>query len=105
MDHAVAHVPILHRVAANVYNSRSQPAQRWAAAVIALFLAAPAYAVRVVVLKVDRSIPVGVSHANIGVTFTGKGWENGNPQAVARAERLVAGGLKYMSQSIINRGS
>jgi hypothetical protein len=49
--------------------------------------------------QVDRSTPAGISHF-IGVTLTGGRWLNGNPQAVARAKKLLSAGLKYMNQHL-----
>lgn len=58
------------------------------------------YAVGPVIVKVDRSIPVGTSHFRIGVTFTGRRWTNGEPKAVQRAKDLLANGLNLMNQHI-----
>ncbi len=83
-----------------LFRSRLQLARSWGVAAIMLFLAAPAYPGRVVVVKVDRSTPVGISHFSIGVTLTGRRWTNGNPEAVQRAKALLASGLKLINQHI-----
>lgn len=74
------------------------------AIVFLFFFALTARANGPVIVKVDRSIPAGTSHFNIGVTFTGPHWEDGNPQAVARAKEVLSTGLKYMNQHIMNWG-
>lgn len=72
--------------------------------VVLFFLAPTARANGPVIVKVDRSTPAATSHFNVGVTFTGPHWEDGNPQAVARAKELLSTGLKYMNQHIMNWG-
>lgn len=62
--------------------------------------ALPAFAQGPVVVQVDRSSSQAVSHFNIGVTFTGREWENGDPAAVRRAKKLLATGIRYMNQHI-----
>lgn len=57
-----------------------------------------------VIIKVDRSIPIGTSHFSIGVTNAGNKWMNGNPQAVARARKLLADAITFQNQHIMNWG-
>jgi len=56
-------------------------------------------------VQVDRSTPEGVSHFSIGVTHTQPKWEDGNPQAVARAKELLSTGLKYQNQHLMDWGT
>ena len=63
------------------------------------------YAEQPVIVKVDRSVRVGESHFSIGVTHTQPKWEDGNPQAVARAKELLESGLKYQNQHLMDWGA
>jgi hypothetical protein len=89
------------------YKAHFRAVPRGVAAVIALPLVPLAYADQAVVVKVDRSIAVGVSHFSIGITLMGTGnrREHGNPQAVAKEQRLLANGFKYMNQHIMLFGA
>jgi hypothetical protein len=75
------------------------------AAIALLLLVAPAHTKQPVIVRIDRSTPVGTSHFSIGVTLTGPKWEDGNPEAAARATRLLASGLKFMNQHLMNWGT
>lgn len=79
--------------------------REWFAIVTLLLLAAPVYAQEPVIVRVDRSAPAGVSHLSIGVTHTQPKWENGNPQAVARAKELLSRGLKFQNQHLMDWGT
>ena len=63
------------------------------------------YADEDVIVTVDYSMPDGTSHFNIGVTHTQPKWEEGDPRAVARAKALLAGGLKYQNQHLMDWGT
>jgi hypothetical protein len=58
-----------------------------------------------VTVTIDRSVQIGTSHFNVGVTHTGERWENGDPKAVARGKKLLSEGLKYQNQHIMNWGT
>jgi len=64
-----------------------------------------AYAEEPVIVKVDRSVQVGESHFSVGVTPTQPKWEDGNPQAVARAKELLESGLKFQNQHLMDWGA
>jgi hypothetical protein len=76
-----------------------------AAIMVLLLYAAPVYAQGPIMVQVDRSIPEGISHFNIGVTHTQPKWEDGNPAAVARAKSLLANGLKFQNQHLMDWGT
>ena len=76
-----------------------------AAIMVLLLFVAPVYAQEPVMVQVDRSTPEGVSHFSIGVTHTQPKWEDGNPQAVARAKELLSTGLKYQNQHLMDWGT
>ena len=77
----------------------------YAFAAMVVGLARPAVAQGPVVVQVDRSSPQAVSHFNIGVTHTQPNWDLGNPEAAARAKSLLATGLKYQNQHIMDWGA
>jgi hypothetical protein len=64
-----------------------------------------AYADELVMVNVDRSTRVGISHFSIGVTHTAPKWEDGNPHAVTRAKQLLKRGLKFQNQHLMNWGT
>jgi len=71
-----------------------------------LSLGAPAlWADDVITVTVDRSAPDGTSNFNIGVTHTQPKWENGDPAAVARAKSLLAEGLRFQNQHLMDWGT
>jgi hypothetical protein len=59
----------------------------------------------VVTVTVDRSTPDGTSNLSIGVTHTQPKWEAGDPAAVARAKSLLAVGLKFQNQHLMDWGT
>ena len=75
------------------------------AIVFLLASVASVYADEPIIVRVDRSATDGVSHFSIGVTHTGPKWEDGDPQAVVRAEELLARGVKYQNQHLMNWGT
>ncbi|MGD0223264.1 MAG: hypothetical protein ABSF71_13070 [Terriglobia bacterium] len=81
------------------------PFREWFAITVLLLFAGPVYAQEPVMVQVDRSTPEGISHFSIGVTHTQPKWEDGNPQAVARAKELLATGLKYQNQHLMDWGT
>jgi hypothetical protein len=58
-----------------------------------------------VTVTVDRSAPDGTSNFIIGVTHTQPKWENGNPVAVARAKSLLAEGIRFQNQHLMDWGT
>jgi hypothetical protein len=54
---------------------------------------------------VDRSTPDGTSNFTIGVTHTQPKWENGDPAAVARAKGLLASGMRFQNQHLMDWGT
>jgi hypothetical protein len=84
---------------------RSRHIHAWVPIVALLFLAAAACAEGPVTVTVNGSIKAGTSHFSIGVTHTGPKWEDGNPRAVARAKELLASGLKYQNQHLMDWGT
>src|SRR5208283_182657 len=79
--------------------------RRLVAIIVLILFAAPMYAEGPVIVQVDRSTPAGASHFNIGVTHTQPDWDKGNPQAVARAKSLLADGLKFQNQHLMDWGT
>jgi len=76
--------------------------------VIELFLSLvvpPLWAEGVVTVTVDRTAAVGTSDFSIGVTHTQPKWEDGDPAAVARAKSLLAEGLKFQNQHLMDWGT
>ena len=65
----------------------------------------PLLADEVITVTVDRSAPDGTSSFSIGVTHTQPKWENGDPAAVARAKTLLAEGLKFQNQHLMDWGT
>jgi len=65
----------------------------------------PLLADEVITVTVDRSAPDGTSSFSIGVTHTQPKWENGDPPAVARAKTLLAEGLKFQNQHLMDWGT
>src|SRR3974377_1226221 len=63
------------------------------------------YADEEVIVTIDYSIPDGTSQLSIGVTHTQPKWDEGDPQAVARAKALLASGLKYQNQHLMDWGT
>ena len=55
-------------------------------------------------ISIDRGTVVLTSNFNIGVTHTGKRWEDGNGHAVERAKKLLMEGLKFHNQHLMNWG-
>jgi hypothetical protein len=51
------------------------------------------------------STPIGTSSLSIGVTQVGPKWEDGDPQAVTRAKALLADGMTYQNQHLMNWGT
>ena len=75
-------------------------------AIIALRLfVAPVRAQEPVRVEVNPSTAQGVSRLSIGVTHTSPKWEDGNPLAVARAKALLASGLKFQNQHLMDWGT
>lgn len=72
---------------------------------ISLFFMAPLGAEDVTTVTVDRSTPVGTSAFSIGVTHTEPKWDEGNPEGVARAKSLLANGLKFQNQHLMDWGT
>lgn len=73
-----------------------------------LLLSIPAYSQSIktdepVIVTVDRT-PIGTSSFSMGVTHVGGKWEDGDPQAVTRARELLASGIKFQNQHIMNWG-
>jgi len=58
-----------------------------------------------VTVTVDRSTPDGTSNFTVGITHTQPKWENGDPAAVARAKSLLAEGLKFQNQHLMDWGT
>ena len=75
------------------------------AIIVLLLLAATADAQEPVIVQVDRSTPEGTSRFTIGVTHTQPPWDQGNPKAVARAKSLLAQGLKFQNQHLMDWGT
>ena len=76
--------------------------------VIELFLSLvvpPLWAEGVVTVTVDRTAAVGTSDFSVGVTHTQPKWEDGDPAAVARAKSLLAEGLKFQNQHLMDWGT
>jgi hypothetical protein len=76
--------------------------------VIELFLSLvvpPLWAEGVVTVTVDRTAADGTSDFSIGVTHTQPKWEDGDPAAVARAKSLLAEGLKFQNQHLMDWGT
>lgn len=59
----------------------------------------------VITVTVDRSTPDGTSNFSIGVTHTQPKWDNGDPAAVARAKTLLAEGVKFQNQHLMDWGA
>jgi hypothetical protein len=59
----------------------------------------------IVAVTVDRSTPDGTSNFTIGVTHTQPRWENGDPAAVARAKGLLASGVRFQNQHLMDWGT
>jgi len=71
-----------------------------------LFLVvSPVLADEVITVNVDRSAPDGNSNFTIGVTHTQPKWENGDPAAVARAKTLLAEGVRFQNQHLMDWGA
>jgi hypothetical protein len=79
--------------------------REWVRIMILLFFVAPMHAQEPVMVRVDRSTPDGTSQFTIGVTHTQPNWQEGNPQAVARAKSLLADGLKFQNQHLMDWGT
>lgn len=74
--------------------------------ILYLILVTPAlHAQSVITVRVDRSTPDGTSNFSIGVTHTQPKWEDGDPAAVARAKSLLAEGLKFQNQHLMDWGT
>jgi hypothetical protein len=83
----------------------SGPFREWVRIMVLLLFVAPAYAEGPVLVRVDRSTPEGTSYFSIGVTHTQPNWQEGNPEAVARAKSLLADGLKFQNQHLMDWGT
>lgn len=57
-----------------------------------------------VIVTVERT-QIGTSSLSIGVTQVGPKWEDGIPQAVASAKKLLADGMKFQNQHLMNWGA
>jgi len=77
----------------------------WFAMPLLTLAAAPLQAQSVITVIVDRSTPDGRSNFSIGVTHTQPKWEDGDPIAVARAKSLLAGGLEFQNQHLMDWGT
>ncbi|HTS68893.1 MAG TPA: hypothetical protein VMO17_07905 [Terriglobia bacterium] len=58
-----------------------------------------------ITVTVDRSTPDGTSNFSIGVTHTQPKWEDGDPAAAARAKSLLASGVKFQNQHLMDWGA
>jgi hypothetical protein len=68
-------------------------------------LAPTLWADDVITVTVDRATPDGTSNFSIGVTHTQPKWENGAPAAVDRAKTLLAEGVKFQNQHLMDWGT
>lgn len=59
----------------------------------------------IVDVSVDKSDIIFTSKFNIGVTHVGRKWEDGNPAAVEKAKKLLAEGLTFQNQHLMNWGT
>ncbi|MGD0124380.1 MAG: hypothetical protein ABSF46_03400 [Terriglobia bacterium] len=75
--------------------------------IIVLFccVALPLRGQQVITVTVDRATTDGTSNFTIGVTHTQPKWENGAPAAVARAKTLLAEGVKFQNQHLMDWGT
>ena len=58
-----------------------------------------------VTVTVDRSTPDGTSNFTVGVTHTQPKWEKGDPVAVSRAKSLLAEGIRFQNQHLMDWGT
>lgn len=73
--------------------------------IVLLSVAGPLFAGVPVIVRVDHAVPQGTSRFSIGVTHTQPKWEDGNPQAAARAKALLSEGLTFQNQHLMDWGT